>query len=96
MTNFEELQNLHFKKEKLEKLIKATSTLILEKEYIIIYRSDNGRYTLSDVNRMIGEEKMNQLIQQFENLLLAELYQIRESNNQQLAVFSIIRKEELQ
>lgn len=95
MKHYEEIQQLLSRKERIAIMIEATKSLGYwgnKMENIAILDSNNGRNGLDSIRKLIGNDKLNTLTIQFENLLLAELYQVREATDQELSHYQIVKE----
>jgi len=96
MENFEELQKAVNHKSKVEEYLRRIKTIgfvgsYSSKDYIGITNHDNERYTLSGVADLIGEEKLNSIIKEFEGLINVELQNAKEEAEKKLSKFRVVK-----
>lgn len=99
MENFEQLKELHYKKDKINEHIKRIESLNYlgvhnSKDFIGITEDNNGRYTFRTVIDIIGEDKMNSVIDSFRTMLKAEIIQAKHQNESEIDKFQIIKTEQ--
>jgi hypothetical protein len=98
MENFNELQQAVAHKANVEEYLKRIKSIDLIGQhgigrYVGITDHANERYTFSGVAKIIGEEKLQNIVKQFEGLLNVELQNAKEAAEQELSKFRIIRND---
>lgn len=98
MENFKELQTLINEKEKIDEFVKRVKTLGFigeygRKKFVGIKDDNNGRYDLDGIEKIIGEEKLRSIVEQFEGLLSVELHRAKEAKEKELANYKIVINE---
>lgn len=93
MENFKELTRLLDENKLIENLILLTNKLEIggsygDKQYLHVYKE--SRY-FNKLEKIIGEEKLNSIIKQFEGLILIELINKRELKKTEISQYSIIK-----
>lgn len=94
MEHFQRVAELQYKNKEIERLLSAIKSLgfpTFDKKTIAICESDNGRSTLSDVRRIIGEEEMDKAIRCLELIIEIELYQVKNKIEAELNQYEIIK-----
>lgn len=99
MQHFQELQQAIAHRCKVEEYIKRIKSLgyignFSKKEFIGIVENSNGRYTFDGIADIIGAEKLNSIICQFEGLINVELHKAKEKADKELSRYSINKTED--
>jgi hypothetical protein len=97
MENFEELQKVIAHKEKVEEYIKRIKTLGYvgncgNKYYVGIKDDHNLRYTFEGLGKIIGQDKLDSIVGQFEGLINVELQRSKEKVEIELSEFKIVKE----
>jgi hypothetical protein len=95
MENFKELQTLINEKEKIDEFVKRVKTLGFvgqygSKTFVGITENHNDRYNFGGIEKIIGEEKLKAIVQQFEGLLSVELHRVKEAKEKELSNYSVV------
>ena len=94
--NFEQLKDLHLKKDKIIEHINRIESLDFvgphnSRDFIGITKDNNRRYTFRSVIDIIGEDKMNSILNSFRTMLKAEIIQANQQNELEIDKFQIIK-----
>jgi hypothetical protein len=90
----EELNKLTRNKENCAELIKRLKSISLAGEYgfrhyLAITEHHAGRYTLGDIEKIIGEDKFKSAVESFEAKLTGELYKAVSDIDSQISKFTL-------
>jgi hypothetical protein len=96
MENFNQLQALINEKQNIDEFIKRVKTIGFvgaysgSKNHLAIIDSSNNRYNFGGIEKIIGEEKLKLIVEQFEGLLSVELHRVKQAKENELSNYKII------
>ena len=98
MENFEELEKTIYHVKKIDEYIKKVKTIGFvgrhgSKEYIGITEINNNIYDSEGVCKIIGDEKLENIIHQFRGLINVELQNAKEEAEKELSRFKVFKND---